>query len=389
MERLQTRFELDLIPKYNKLGWRTFECTAGQIDTSVAGVRGSALSTYNMFPVLWSKRLIDCAKESTRFLETVRQDIVPENTNQIIIPKRKNYLAESGWEGGTGEPTADITKTEIGTRDGVALAPTDYTYLVAITYKDLRVNAVNEIQYNRDELTEFYTRKVDGLIRDQTMGDNNSTEGSLTAAPTPMSNSVAGAQTILGGDATMADNSLDPTDILTTDMMRKAIRMLSSKIGFYWSNTTTHGKSAVAKNPWDSTKAEPFVFFIAPEQREALQGESQFTNASEYGSDTVVMTGEIGEYLGAKVVVTPRCTSFANADYVYLDGTINPLMDTDGHIAMLCKAFKYGALAWGQKPAIKVFDFPTVAEVRMMLHLAVATDEVHPDAIVRMLVTDA
>ena len=382
MKDLKTYFEFNFEPKRGKLGWTTFELGA----TTVSDVRGDSLSTYELLPVVWTKRLIDAAREKTRFLETVRQEVVPENADQVIIPIRKKYLAASSWSSAGEEPTS-ITATDINTPDGVQLKPTDYNYRVDLSYKAVRTNAINMVQFARDEITRFYDVLVDQKIRDNTMGDANSTENNLTAAPTPMSDSANGAQYIFGGDATDADDSLETGDILTTDMIRKAIRLLSSEIGWYWSSNT-FTKSSTSKNPWEPTAAEPFVLFIAPEQREALQGDSQFTNAAEYGSNEVVLTGEIGQYLGVKVICTSKCTSFADNDYIYGDGTTNPKMNVDGHICMLAKAFRYGAMAWGNKPTVKVFDYPSTSQVRILLTLAMAAKEVHSDAIVRLIVSD-
>jgi len=385
MKDLKDVIELEFKPKTNAFGWRVFELTG---ETNVAAVRGSSLSTYTLLPVQWAKQIVDAARPEMRFLETVRQEVVPENTDQIIIPKRKKYLDESSWTSGGEEPTSEITKTSINTPDGVALKPTDYTYLVGISYKALRTCALNMTQYAREEMARFYESLIDSIIRNHTMGDSNSTESELTAAPTPMSNTVNGAQTIFGGDATAADGSLDTGDVLTTDLIKRAITLLSSDIGYYWASTTTFAKSSVSKNPWTPTKQEPFVFFMANEQWEALMNESQFTNAAEFGSQEPVLTGEIAQYMGVRMIVTHKCTKFTNGDYIYLDGTINPKMDVDGHICMLAKAQRYGAVAFGQKPTIKVFDYPSSAEVRLMLHLAVAASEIHPDAIVRVVVSD-
>ena len=382
--KVPTSFNLEFKPEKHRLGYQTF--TLGV--TTVSDVRGDSLSTYELLPVLWARRLIDAAQLDARFLETVRQETVPAQNDQLIIPIRKKYTAESSFTT-SSEPTSDITATDISTPDGVAITPTDYNALVSLSYKAIDTNAISLVQYCKDELMHFYQQKVDSVIRNYTMGDSNSTEANLTAAPTPMSNSVNGAQTIFGGDADASDDSLATGDTLTTDMISKAIRMLSSDIGYYWSNTTTHSKSAVSKNPWTPSAQEPFVLFIAPEQREALQNDSQFTNAAEYGSNEVVLNGEIGNYLGVKVICTHKCTSFTDGDYIYLDGTINPLMNVDGHICMLAKAQRYGIIAFRKKAQLKVFDYPTQAQMRILLSMAFGAKELHPDAIVRLVVSDA
>lgn len=386
---VKTNFNVELEPVYNKLGWKSFQC-AGQVDTGVAGVVGSAFGTAptTLTPVLWTKSIVDAAKAATRFVETGIQEICPDGTSQVVIPIRKKYMGESDWEGGTAEPTATIAKTEVNTLDGVDIKPTGYTYLVAVTYDALRGNVVNLVNHCKDELVEFYSKKADSLLRDKTMGDVNSTENSITSSPTPMSNSVNASQYFFANDKTDADDNLATGDILTTTDFRKAIRLLSSNKGYYW-NSNVFTKSAVDKNAWEPTNGEPFVFYTSPEGVEAFHGESQFVNASVYGSDKVVLSGEVGEFLGVKVVSTARTTSFSDADFMYGDSTDNPLLNVNGHINMMVKAFKYGATAWGQKPNVKVFDYPSVAEVRLMLYMAISAEPVHADAIVRLVTSDA
>lgn len=389
---IPTHFDLEMLEKEDKLGHKTFELSSTV--TQVSTTRGTEFpaATYYLLPVVYLHKADDAAKENMRFLETVRQETLPKNTDKLILPKRKKYLPDSDWETSSEEYTTadtDISFTDITTPDGVEFSPVEYNYGIAITYKNIRVNALNQVQFCSEELSYKIENSVDSAIRNATMGDSNATEGSLATAATPMSNTVNGAQMIFGGDATAADNSLDSGDILTTDMIRKAKRMISSTVGYYWSDTTTHSVSGVSKNPWTASAQEPFVLFISPESTEALLGESQFVNAAEYGSNEVVLTGEIGRYLGIKIIETSKCTQASSGDYVYLDGTINPQVDVQSHLCMLVKVRKYAGLVWGAKPNIDVFKYPSQAQVRMVLNMAYQANDIHPDAIVRMLVSDA
>lgn len=85
-----------------------------------------------------------------------------------------------------------------------------------------------------------------------------------------------------------------------------------------------------------------FFFFAHPRQVKALRDDSQFTNAAEYGSNRVVMTGEIGEYLGIRIIVTTNVASYTssgtdfntdgyeglliNSRYAYAVATNDPLL---------------------------------------------------------------
>jgi N4-gp56 family major capsid protein len=84
------------------------------------------------------------------------------------------------------------------------------------------------------------------------------------------------------------------------------------------------------------------VFFCHPRQIQALRDDSQFTNAAEYGSRDVIATGEIGSYLGIRIIPTTNVQSYTssgtdftttgyegllmNAKYTYAVATNDPLL---------------------------------------------------------------
>ena len=112
----------------------------------------------------------------------------------------------------------------------------------------------------------------------------------------------------------------------------------SGKVGAFSLDTTA------TKNPWQNTPDDPYVLFIGVAQEEALRKDSQFVNAAEYGSDTVVQNGEIGQYLGIRVVVTTNVETF-NASATGPDDSAVP-----GGVTMtrciLMKPKKALALVW-------------------------------------------
>jgi N4-gp56 family major capsid protein len=121
------------------------------------------------------------------------------------------------------------------------------------------------------------------------------------------------------------------------------------------------------------------MLFMAPEQTEDLTTDSQFVNASEYGTNEVVLKGEIGQYLGVKIIEsnnTPAYANFGNGE------------DIDGHKLLLVKSQYCGGLAWGQKPSIKAFDWPIQDQKQVVLNLEYDTEPIQADAIVRLNVTD-
>ncbi|MFA5132878.1 MAG: hypothetical protein WC444_06155 [Candidatus Paceibacterota bacterium] len=387
-------FELDLKPAKHALGgtWKTFELASAVTQQSTT--RGTALSTkYMLLPVAWAKAAMDAAKENMRFVETCKQELMKEGQSTYVIPKRTKYMADGDWEASAEEYTTANTEmlwTDITTPDGVEFTPTEYNYGVAITDKNVRTNALNIVQFCREELQYKLENHQDNLVRNALLGVSNSVEATVTTAagPVAMSNSVNGATNLMGGDATMADLSLVDGDILTTELMKKAVRHMTSDKGYYWSNTTTHTPSAVTKNAWEPTASEPLVWYIAPENRTQLQDDSQFMSAAEYGSDKVLLKGEIGEFIGTKIICTTKVTKFVANDYIWMDGTINPTVNCSGRQVSLQKSGKAMGLVYGAKPTIEVFREPSYRQVRMCLNMAAQAKPIYDDAIVKICVSD-
>jgi len=378
---------LQMQPTRGPLGFRVFELASTAITASVVPGTVFGAATYPLEPIMFMRAAIDAAKENLMFQQAVRQYTLPEGNKDMVVPYRTTYFADASWEASTAEPAAgaEIAWTAVNTPDGVKITPTHYNYGVALSNNVLGINALNLIQYMREELSYKYENSTDSAVRNAIFG--TVTTGGTSTAPTEMSNSVRGAQTIFGGDATDASSSLDAGDILTTKMFAKARRLLMSTRGFYWTGNV-HTISAIAKNPWSPTASEPFICYIAPEQEEAFLNETQFTNAAEYGSNEVVLNGEIGKYLGTKIVNTTKVPGFVNADEIKVQGA-QSTQDVTGHLCGLVKAGVCGATVWGLKPDIKVFDYPSADQVRMKLSMRHATSAVFGDAIVRMAVSDA
>jgi len=373
-------------PQTNAFGWRVFELSSTV--TSTTSTRGTQFSTapYYLQPILYVRKAIDAAKERMRFMQVSSQFTLPEGHKDMIIPYRTKYLADSSWETSSAEYSAgnEISWTAINTMDGVKASPTRYNYGVALTNEAIRTNAINLVAYCREELSYKYENSIDSAIRNQLLG---TVGASPTLGATEMSDTANGCQTIYGGDATDADNSIDSGDVLTTDLIAKARRLLMSTAGYFW-QTNVFTKSSTTKNPWEPTANEPFVLFIAPEQEEALLKESQFINAAEYGSNEVVLNGEIGRYLGVKVVSTTKVPAISSGDNIKVQGA-SQSFDTASHLCGMIKAGVAGALVWGVKPEIRVFDWPNADQIRMKLTMSYAAVAVHSDAIVRIVVSDA
>lgn len=356
-------------------GWKTFQFAG---NTAVSDSRGSAISSgYLLQPVLWAKTMIDAAREDMRFLEAVKEEKMQPGAKDYVIPIRKKYLADSSWETSAAEYAAgtDITATVINTNEGVQFTPVRYNYMVQITNDNIRTNALNMIEYSREEVQYKLENEVDSAI---------STALSASAA---MSNTVHGMQTIFGGDATDTADEMVAGDIITTDMVADAAELLESDVGYYW-NSNVWTASAIAKNAWQTTTSEPFILFIAPPQKKAFRKDPQFVSAAEYGSNAVVLRGEIGEYLGIKIICTTKCPKFTASDTIVYNAT-TLAMATNGHECFLVKSKKCAALVHGGEPEVKVFDYPIQDSVNIKLAMNYHADTLYADAIVRLVVSDA
>jgi N4-gp56 family major capsid protein len=336
-------------------------------ETQASDVRGASSTTYGLEPIQYLKEIVDGAKTQLFFANFVAEITAPAGVHDVILPKRTVYEGASMTYDTTERIGSDISWTTLDNLTSVIATPAPVIAGYALSNFSLRTNAVNLLKVARDELSYSIGNRVDSAIA-VALGD-----------ATVATNAVRGAQTLYGGDATSAA-TLEAGDVITTDLVAKAARYLKDTRMYYRASGAygTETLSAVAKNPWSNDNSEPFVLFISPAQEETFRKDSQFVNAAEYGSNKVVMNGEIGEYLGIKVVVTTNCEQTAAAGTAP-DGTTAAVACTR---CIMMKAKRAAALVWGQKPEIKVFDYPTRDQTRISLVSAYAIKVVQDDAIV-------
>lgn len=343
-------------------------------DTTTTDVGGAAYSGNLLSPAIWLKEIIDAAKKKHYAAQFALTRQLSENQKDLIIPLRTHYIGSgvaNTWAGSAGQGVA-VSYTSLNTLCGISLSPTDQNYGIAISNRAIRTNAVDVIREAREQLIYAAGDTIDREVFLQ-LGDdaNRATSG------------ARGSQAVLGGDATQA-SELAAGDTLTTDLIAKARRFLMSSTQQVLTLGTGYATATIKKNPWTNDAGEPFVFFIAPEQEEVLLTDGQFINASQYGSDKIIHNGEIGEYLGIKVVVTDNTPSFA-ASVTHEDGTTTAVAQ---HRCVMTKARKAVALAYGLQPRLAVFDFPSELEKRLVLEMAYAAKQLYSDAIVHVDVAD-
>lgn len=362
---------------------KTFELAAAYTDTTA--VRGDALSTYELYPVAWAKALVDAAKARMMYLGLLDEVSLTPPNNTYIVSKRQYYLPQSGtggWSTDSGElaVNTNVTWTAVNTPTGVQIVPQNYMFGAEITNKAIRTNVLDIVKYTREEVLYHQLDYVDTLSQAVFTGAATQTQDTAMSDGYKM-------QTILGGTANLT-STLATGDTLSPDMVAKARRLLMTDGAHYWSSGTTFTRSTTAKkNPWLPEPAKPFVMVIAPEQEEALQTDSQFTNAAEYGGNEVVMNGEIGKYLGVKVISTVKTPSFVSGTTYSIEGSTRTF-SVAGHRCFMTKAKTCGTAVWGQKPKLYVFDWPSGMKKRVALEFAFGVGTVFDDAIVEMFVSD-
>lgn len=345
-------------------------------ESQATDVQGTTVGTkYGLQPIQYLKDIVDAAQNQLFFANFVTVINAPEGVHDVVIPKRTKYEGRSGMSFDTSERiAADITWTTLDNLASIISTPTPVLAGYAITNYALRTNSINLLKAARDELSYAIGDRLDQAIA-VAIGD-----------ATVASNSVVGAQTLHGGDAVGGD-TLAAGDIITTDLIANAAAFLKDTKMYYPASGSygTNTLSAVSKNSWNPTAGEPFVLFIGPAQEEAFRKDSQFVNAAEYGGNQVVQNGEIGQYLGIKIISTVNVESTAAAG----TGPDGRTWAVAGARCIMMKAKRSAALVWGQKPEIKVFDYPTRDQTRISLVCAYDIKVVQPDAIVFIDVADA
>ena len=343
--------------------------------TTTTEIGGAAFTGAALSPVVWLKQIVDAAKQRHLALQFAYQTELQPGQRDVIVPIRTHYIGSgtaNTWAGTAGQGSA-VSFTALTNLCGIVLSPVDQNYGVAMSNRAIRTNALDVIRHAREELVYVVGDEVDRAIFTE-MADN-----AYDAAA-----GARGAQTAWGGDATRA-SELAAGDVITTDLVAEAKRKLQSTTQTYPTLGTGDSIATVKKNPWMNEPGAPFVLFIAPEQEEAFLTDSQFISAAEYGSDKIIHNGEIGDYLGIKIVVSNN-TRFYDASTTHDDTTTTAVAQ---HRCELIKAQKAVAFAWGLKPRLRVFDFPTNLETRLVIEQSYKASVLHRDAIVHIDVSDS
>ena len=295
-------------------------------------------SISNLQGKVWLKKILEAAKRRMVFAQFAYETDLPGGTKDLALPiytsNITDWVAQSG---ATGEGVAR-TMTAIDNLTTVTFTPKTYRYGCAISTDVVRTSQVDVVRHAREQLSYYAAYSVESAI-----------ETVIEAASAPN-------EVVCGGGATVAaGNTLDP------DALAEGLRKMRA-------------------NSWFSEPARPFILVIPAICEEALMKDSQFVNASEYGDQSIVLNGEIGKYLGIKIVVTNNVDAKSASDSGW---------NTDAHVCLLVKSGKCAGVAWSQDPQLRIVDNPRYLSKELILYMVYKAKVVYDDAIVRINVADA
>lgn len=311
-----------MIPTVQELANETDSTTSG-----VSTVQGTE----------WLREILEAAKKKMYFEQFAYVSVAPKGIKDVKVPIATTNLS---FTTSTTEATSR-TMTEVTNVNTVTFTPATQKLGAKVSKEVVQTSQVDYLRFARSQMAYDAALKID------------------QAFATAIDAEAAPAATLYGGDATNT-TTLEAGDILTTDLIAKAQRYLKA-------------------NGWVSEPDRPFVLFIAATQEEALLKDSQFVNAAEYGSNEVVMNGEIGRYLGIKVISTEQCTSAST----WGGGSLS------GHTCYLLKAKVAYGIVYRERPTLEFEYKKDDAAYCIYLDMAFQCDTLQGGALVLINVLDA
>lgn len=267
----------------------------------------------------WLTRVVQYAEEQRHFetVSAVYDDLVGTGDDTLHIPKTGSHLDMSMTDTGEGAARTYTQLDNLSTVDVTISTGSGgdfYKGGIAISKEAVMTSTVDLLAQARYAVGEEMAQTVDNQLRAEGVsGANNNVDQSTSGVLTP---------------ASVAD----------------------------------------AMDNIEGNNYQPEWLVIAPGQRTDLRKDSQFTNAAEYGSDRVVQNGEIGSYLGVRVLTSTQITNDANNKAVMI-GT--------GRGQRLVGP----ALVWKERPNVAMEFDQEQAEHRIFHNQAFATTTVQGDAV--------
>lgn len=232
-----------------------------ELTETTTGTTGIA----DVTPEIWGREVEKAAQalRVARQFCRINTDLQNRGGDVVHIPKNSMMTVASDVQSSLSEG-AVIVPTAFDSMTTLDLTPAPFYAAVRVAEDVIEELDLDILRMANEDIAEVLAQKEDQDI--------------FTAA-------VAGTgNTVWGGDATSVA-TLATGDTLTTDLIASCTTEL--RIDNY----------------------KPDVLFIHPTQEGILLKDSQFLNAAEYGGNNVVMNGEIGKYIGLKIISTTNVPS--------------------------------------------------------------------------------
>ncbi len=302
----------------------------------------------------WARDVVLFGQALRQFDQSAIVDTSIVNTNDktAVITKETGTLTLDLSPSGGESDVADFT--ELTNLDTVSVSVANSNHLrgeVAIGKYISLTSKIDLIKQGRYTIAEYMAQKID-------------TDLAAATQDTTVDNRVF-------GDSTATDPSgLGATDVMTPDLI-------------------ADGKSEIQANNFT-----PKWLYVAPQQIKALVKDPQFTNAAEFGSDSVIARGEITNYLGVNIVATTNTPAFASSASDTNQGPTYAWGAT-GHSCPMIGVSKRGgqpvahALVWKQQPQVDYeYDRRRVLH-RLYFDMLYNTAMIQPEAVCLIKVSDA
>ncbi len=295
-------------------------------EASTAGVQGTQ----------WLKEILKTAQQKMYFEQFAYVSKTNKGDKDLEVP-----ISTSNKSFSNSKSEAQTrTMTAIDNVSTKTFTPSSDNLGATISKENVQTSRVDYVKFAREQMAYDAALKIDSAIA------------------TAIEDADSPAATLYGGDAT-GTGELSSGDTMTTDLVAKGQRYLKA-------------------NGWVSENGSPFVLFIPAVAEEQFLKSSQFVNAAEYGSDDVVNNGEIGRYLGVRVVVTEQCPSHSD----WGSGSL------DGHSCFLIKSKVSYGIVYREQPTLDSEYLKNEAAYNIYLDMAYDANTLQENAIVIFKVAD-
>ncbi len=305
------------------------QLTAGTTAIGTANFGGSTAGISSIMGSTWSERIIFDAQPrrvlSKYFIEF--NDLMGTNDISLVIPKIGDINLMQGRVGDL--EGSKRTYNEFDTADNTTVTLTASNVKLGgclISFETASATRVSIVEMAHQQLVRQYLETIEA--------DANAT---LEGATSP-------AATVYGGDAT-STTTVEAGDVITVDAI------VDMKIGLQ--------EQDFGVLPGDA------VLFLHPTQYKQLLKSSQFTNAAEFGSDSVVRKGLVEEYIGCKIEVSTLVgvkRTTAGDSFTFGSQTWGASSTLAGYYSYMIDPSAAAGIVWKEKATVKVI---TVDDERM------------------------